>query len=85
MSRHTPHVHGPTCSPACAREWDLDETTPTSAYRIVARKGYGNRAKQDKPRWWPFAFHAYKAIIQLLGVVGLAWLAKKLNLTVSPP
>jgi hypothetical protein len=83
MSRQ--HVHGPACAPSCAREWDLDEKTETSAFRIVTRQGYGNRPKHDKPRWWPFAFHAYKALVQLAGLVGLAWLAKKLGLTVGAP
>jgi hypothetical protein len=80
-----PHVHGADCAPDCAREWDLDETTPTAAYRIVARKGYGHRHQHDKPRWWPFAFHAWKALIQLGGMVGLYWVAKKLGLTIGSP
>ena len=82
---HRPHQHRPDCPAGCSREWDLDETTPTASYRIVTRSGYGNRPKTDKPRWWPFVFHAYKASIQLLGFILLAWLAKKLGLAVVQP
>jgi hypothetical protein len=85
MSRHIPHVHGKDCAPGCVREWDLDESTQTAAYRIVAQDGYGKRHKHDKPRWWPFAFHAYKALIQLLGLVALYWVSKLLHLPVNAP
>jgi hypothetical protein len=82
-----PHVHDGYCAPDCARVEDLDETSQTAAYRIMARKGYGHRHPKDKPRWWPFAFHAYKAIIQVTGIAALAWVAKKCGLTIpgSPP
>ena len=79
-----PHAHTSDCPAHCSRLWDLDERTSTAAYRIVARHAYGNRPKKDKPRWWPFAFHAYKALIQLLGAAGLLWLAKKCGLGGSP-
>ena len=79
------HKHGPNCQVNCTRTEDVDPHTATGAYRIVAQKGYGKRDPHDKPRWWPFAFHAYKALVQLAGVVGLAWLAKKLGLTMGPP
>lgn len=86
-----PHVHTAECfdpaRPPCSRTWDLeeaDERTVTGAHRIVTRTGYGKRPG-DKPRWWPFAFHAYKALVQLAGLIGLAWLAKKLGLTVGSP
>jgi hypothetical protein len=77
-----PHLHDPDCAPDCARTVDLCEETPTAAFRIVARRGYGHRHKHDKPRWWPFAFHAYKALIQLTGIAALAWVAKKCGLTI---
>jgi hypothetical protein len=83
---HSPHHHGPECPPHCTRERDLSETTPTGAYHIIARGPlYGNRRKDTKPRWWPFAFHAYKAAIQVATVLGLAWLAKRLGLTGAAP
>ena len=82
---HRPHVHDEHCNPACSREWDLDDRTPTAAWHIVSRERYGNRKQDRKPRWWPFAFHAFKAVVQLLGIVALAWIAKKLGLTVGMP
>lgn len=78
------HKHGPTCPPDCAREHDVDAASATGAYRIVTRQEYGRRPV-DKPRWWPFAFTAYKAMIQVCTVLGLAWLAKRLGLTVGAP
>jgi hypothetical protein len=62
----------------------MDERTPTAAYHIVARDRYGSRKRDTKPRWWPFAFHAWKSLVQLLGIVALAWIAKKCGLTVTP-
>lgn len=79
---HRVHKHVPTCPSHCTREWDLDERSETGAYRIVARAGYGSRKAYDKPRWWPFAFQAYKAIVQLIGLLALYWLAKKLNIAI---
>lgn len=78
-----PHLHRSDCPPNCTRTEDVDVERPTGAYLIVSRKKYGARPT-DKPRWWPFAFHAYKALVQLAGLLGLAWLAKRLNLTVVP-
>ena len=82
MSMRT-HIHTTSCSPDCARELDVDPASVTGSYRVVSRSGHGNRAA-DKPRWWPFAIIAYKALVQLCGVLGLAWLARKLGLTVGP-
>ena len=83
---HRVHVHDEHCPAHCTRGSDLSETTPTGAYHIIARGPlYGNRRKDTKPRWWPFAFHAFKAVVQLLGIVALAWIAKKLGLTVGMP
>ena len=79
-----PHVHTERCPPHCSRTEDVDERTATGAYRIVARRGYGNRPHIDKPRWWPFAFHAYKALIQLLGTLGILWVVNKLGWKVGP-
>lgn len=61
----------------------VDHRTPTGTYRIVARKGYGNR-KYDRPAWWPFAYHAFRALVQLLGVIALAYVAKRCGLVVPP-
>lgn len=80
----THHVHNKDCPGHCSREVDVDPRTTTGTYRIVARKGYGSRPKHDKPWWFPFVFHAYRSIIQLLGLVGLAWLMRKLGLAVVP-
>lgn len=63
----------------------MDERTPTAAWAIATRKGYGARRKDTRPRWWPFAFHAYKAAIQVATILGLAWAAKKLGLTGAAP
>jgi hypothetical protein len=61
----------------------MDETTPTAAWAIATRKGYGARRKDTRPRWWPFAFHAFKAVVQLLGIIALAWVAKRCGLTTA--
>jgi len=83
MYRH--HQHGDGCSPTCSREWDVDERTPTAAYHIIARGNYGKRPKADKPRWWPFAYHGFKQLVNLIGIVVLALVAKKCGLTVGTP
>jgi hypothetical protein len=68
------------CPPRCTRTEDVDPRTTTGAYHIVSKTIYGRRPG-DKPRWWPFAFHAYKAIVQVVTVLGLAWVLKRLGLT----
>ena len=82
---HRPHVHDEHCGPTCSREWDMDERTPTAAYHIMARDRYGSRKHDTKPRWWPFAYHGFKAAVQVVTVLGIAWLAKKLGLTGAAP
>jgi hypothetical protein len=77
------HVHSEKCAgpPTCVREWDLDERSQTGAYRIVTRKGYGARAAHDKPRWWPIAYHGFKTLITVVGILLANYIAKKLGLT----
>ena len=77
------HRHTVACPPDCTREVDVDPASVTGSYRIVMRKKYGNRPGDDKPRWWPLVHHAWKAAVNVLTIVGLAWLLKKLGLT--PP
>jgi len=84
----TPHKHTAECAgrvPPCDRQWDVDPSTPTGSWQVVTRHKYGNRPKVDKPRWWPFVLIAYKAAVQVATVLGLAWLAKRLGLTVGAP
>jgi hypothetical protein len=80
----TPHVHGRDCPGHCSREWDVDPATTTGSWRVVTRKGYGSRPKVDRPRWWPLLLIGYKAVVQLLGILALAWVAKACGLKVTP-
>ena len=75
-----PHVHTPECHATCSRQVDLDERSITGAYRIVTRTAYGTRKRDVKPRWWPFAFHAFKAAIQFVVAVLTLWLARACHL-----
>lgn len=78
------HLHGPDCAPNCARTVEVDEQSVTGAHRIVTRRGYGRRPG-DKPRWWPFAFHAYKAAVQVVVIILLAAIARYCGLEVKLP
>lgn len=80
----TPHLHGPDCHPHCNREVEVDERSVTGAHRIVTRRGYGRRPG-DKPRWWPFAFHAYKAVVQVVTLVAIALIVKHCGIPVALP
>jgi len=65
---------------------DLDPRSVTGLHKLikVAKeiKASGRTPrKTDRSLLWWFGYHAVKAMWQLAGLVGLAWIAKKLGLT----
>ncbi len=86
----TPHTHGADCPPTCSRALDLDPRTVTDLWRLRQivrehhRDGKPSR-KGDKPLWWWFSFHFFRAFAFGIGAMSIAWIARKLGLPVFAP
>ena len=83
-----PHVHDESCPGACSRESEIDARSVTGLHRLVKvvkeakAQGRPPRRNDRSLAWW-FGYHAVKALTQIAGLVGLAWIAKKLGLHIS--
>ena len=73
------HHHDSACPPECSRERDIDATTPTGSYQIaVSREGL--KRAVEKPRWWPFVLIGFKQAVNVLSLIVLAYILKRLGL-----